>query len=215
MSASNTPASNPKTDSVLNISGESGESLHLSHLWQCGYLAHAASSPAISYGTPLEVNDIEEDIEVAININTNSVSFESDFVHRDGQVYVHDATNQMLQPVDRAVLDLSTDSGSDMDEEITIESSVNVLDDTLSIGTNSDDEVEAPKPILIQIVGLSLSVDGRSCRRHRCCGDDVMRGDILRLVGTTVMCRGEVEEAIKLYKGTLFCWIYPPDADSK
>ena len=51
-----------------------------------------------------------------------------------------------------------------------------------------------------EIVGLQSSSNGRSCTLHECCGEDVMVGDVLRLVPCTVLVDGVVEEAIKLVK---------------
>eukprot|EP00977_Amphora_coffeiformis_P024177 scaffold15108_cov180-Amphora_coffeaeformis.AAC.53 len=51
-----------------------------------------------------------------------------------------------------------------------------------------------------EVVGLQSSSNGRSCSIHECCGEDVMVGDVLRLVACTVAVQGVVEEAIKAVK---------------
>ena len=49
----------------------------------------------------------------------------------------------------------------------------------------------------LEIVGLKASTNGRSCCIHRCCGEQVKLGSILRLVKCTVSVDGIVEEAVK------------------
>ena len=51
-----------------------------------------------------------------------------------------------------------------------------------------------------EVVGLLSSSNGRSCTLHECCGEEVMVGDVLRLVACTVSVEGTVEEAVKLVK---------------
>ena len=61
----------------------------------------------------------------------------------------------------------------------------------------SDDEVEEDVPDL-EVVGLYATSNGRECSRHTCCGEQVEKGTILRLVpciaDTEDCC---VEEAVK------------------
>ena len=49
----------------------------------------------------------------------------------------------------------------------------------------------------LEIVGLKSATNGRSCCFHRCCGEEVKLGTILRLVKCTVAVDGVVEEAVK------------------
>jgi hypothetical protein len=48
-----------------------------------------------------------------------------------------------------------------------------------------------------EIVGLFEDSNGRSCERHRVCGDTVRVGDVLRMKKTIVEYNGKVSEAIK------------------
>lgn len=52
----------------------------------------------------------------------------------------------------------------------------------------------------LEIVGLFSSTNGRSCSAHQCCGKEVKKGDILRLVKTVVTVNMAPEEAIKLVR---------------
>ena len=49
----------------------------------------------------------------------------------------------------------------------------------------------------LEIVGLKSATNGRSCCIHRCCGEEVKLGAILRLVKCTVAVDGVAEEAVK------------------
>lgn len=49
----------------------------------------------------------------------------------------------------------------------------------------------------LEIVGLFSSSNGRSCSAHRCCGREVKKGNVLRLVKTCVTINMAPEEAIK------------------
>eukprot|EP00977_Amphora_coffeiformis_P017062 scaffold5479_cov199-Amphora_coffeaeformis.AAC.1 len=51
-----------------------------------------------------------------------------------------------------------------------------------------------------EVVGLLSCSNGRSCTLHECCGEEVVVGDVLRLVACTVSVDGAVEEAIKVVK---------------
>lgn len=135
-------------------------------------------------------------------------TFQSAFVKVNGKAYVHDKHNACLQQADRACLDLSTDSET-IDEEMSV-----VCDDLF----DSPIPIVLPRqPVVIinpngkniQIVGLSLPTEGRSCIYHRFCGDSVQIGDVLRLVGSSVTIRCEEEEAIKLFKGGCFVGYIP------
>jgi hypothetical protein len=49
----------------------------------------------------------------------------------------------------------------------------------------------------LEIVGLLSHTNGRSCTQHNICGENVMVGDVLRLVKTVVTVNGVAEEAVK------------------
>ena len=49
----------------------------------------------------------------------------------------------------------------------------------------------------LEIVGLKSATNGRSCCFHRCCGEEVKLGTILRLVKCTVTVDGVAEVAVK------------------
>eukprot|EP00977_Amphora_coffeiformis_P003376 scaffold624_cov176-Amphora_coffeaeformis.AAC.8 len=52
----------------------------------------------------------------------------------------------------------------------------------------------------LEIVGLKSSTNGRSCCLHVCCGEEVVVGELLRLVKCAVSVDGVVEEAVKCVK---------------
>ena len=49
----------------------------------------------------------------------------------------------------------------------------------------------------LEIVGLRSHTNGRSCTVHATCGENVIEGDVLRLVEDVVDVDGKVENAIK------------------
>jgi hypothetical protein len=62
----------------------------------------------------------------------------------------------------------------------------------------------------LEIVGLHSNSNGRSCCQHRCCGEHVQVGDVLRLVKCVVTIKSQPEEAVKLVKiadGTDCCTV--------
>jgi hypothetical protein len=61
----------------------------------------------------------------------------------------------------------------------------------------SDELYEYP---LLEIAGLNLSTNGRSCAQHDVCGKHVRANDVLRLVECVVTVGDKTEQAIKLVK---------------
>lgn len=62
----------------------------------------------------------------------------------------------------------------------------------------------------LEIVGLHSNSNGRSCCQHKCCGEHVKIGDVLRLVKCVVTINLQAEEAVKLVKiedGTNCCTV--------
>jgi hypothetical protein len=55
-------------------------------------------------------------------------------------------------------------------------------------------------PPHLEIIGLHSNSNGRSCCQHRCCGEHVKVGDVLRLVKCVVTIKATPEEAVKLVK---------------
>lgn len=49
----------------------------------------------------------------------------------------------------------------------------------------------------LEIVGLDMSSNGRSCTVHAACGQTLQVGDIVRLVKTIVAVEGVMEDAVK------------------
>jgi hypothetical protein len=60
---------------------------------------------------------------------------------------------------------------------------------------NEDDGDETTPDI--EIVGLHSPTNGRSCTIHDVCGVRVQKGDLIRLVRTVVVVRGQHEPAVK------------------
>jgi hypothetical protein len=52
----------------------------------------------------------------------------------------------------------------------------------------------------LEIVGLHSNSNGHSCCQHKCCGEHVKVGDVLRLVKCVVTINSQAEEAVKLVK---------------
>ena len=62
----------------------------------------------------------------------------------------------------------------------------------------------------LEIVGLNGSGNNRSCCQHECCGNHVLKNDVLRLVRTMVTINDKTEEAIKLClirEGAMTCTV--------
>jgi hypothetical protein len=66
--------------------------------------------------------------------------------------------------------------------------------------TMEDDDDDASPVGDLEIVGLDMSNNGRSCTQHSICGKHVAVNDILRLVSCVVTTHGNEEEAVKLVK---------------
>lgn len=56
------------------------------------------------------------------------------------------------------------------------------------------------KNVDIEIVGLAYNTNGRSCTVHKCCGEDVLHGNVLHLVKRVIMVDGNTKEAIACVK---------------
>lgn len=66
------------------------------------------------------------------------------------------------------------------------------------LDAEEEDEVMRYCPSDLEIVGLFSSTNGRSCTAHKCCGREVKKGHIRRLVKTIIAVNMMMEEAIKL-----------------
>ena len=51
--------------------------------------------------------------------------------------------------------------------------------------------------IRIEIVGLVGEGNGRSCEIHKCCGESVQVGDVLRLRQVVLEVNGQLEKCLK------------------
>jgi hypothetical protein len=73
-------------------------------------------------------------------------------------------------------------------------------EDNNNHGEIDDDDDEEETPGDFEIVGLHSATNGRSCSVHHCCGLNVKKGDVLRIVRTTVEIRNVLEPALKLVR---------------
>lgn len=82
--------------------------------------------------------------------------------------------------------------------------------DEFASDTESDPEGDAPYYSL-EIVGLKVESNGRQCHLHRCCGESLKVGDVVKLVKTTLLGPDDVQEeaikAVKIVQGTEACTV--------
>lgn len=106
------------------------------------------------------------------------------------------------QPPSR--LNDDSDEDDEMEDDITADARAAAAKAVLAAAALDKEEAHEPEMRIsssdLEIVGLLSSTSGRSCSSHVCCGKEVKKGDVLRLVKTVVTVSNRPEDAIKLVK---------------